>query len=781
MRKTAYHPGMYALLEVRHVIGRMGRLTGLCVVWLIASGVSGPVRADLTDEQIGQATLVLKKWLYDQQEEDGGWDDGKGTQHAQRHSGGKTSLAVLAMLYAGESFQSDHGQQGGVAAALKWLERNQIWGTYTYAIRAHVWAALPDAYVPRLRRDAQFLMKANRKGLFDYDSPPRPRRIDHSVTQYGVLGLWEYVKRGGAIPQSFWRDTANHFIASQREDGGWNYEGPGDDEPSYGSMTTAGLTVLFIARQEMLGNSGRIDRRVDEAIAKGLAWLDAHFSSEANPAAGEPHPHRGDQMYYWYGIERVALACGVKTFNGLDWYRTGADAIIEELLTKDLSRVRADVNVVEACFGLMFLVRGRVPVWCQKISLPDSDWNTRPDDLPAITSYLSDRFEQRLNWSVTSIDDPLEHWMLGPIAWLSSANGLGSLDDNRAKVLNNYLSHGGLLVINPQGKRSVRKDLEAYAAEHWPGATLTQIGEDHPLLTLVNQVQAGPGDRPWVLTQGARDLVVLLPERWGVNFKKLLSKEGVQTDILANLFAAYTQRGQMPARLVTRYVEGPAKPIKPFRVVRAVLNESSGVVVESQAWAMFAGALHQQTGRSLQITIKPLATITPDQADLVHLAGVGHGELSADELSALETYVQAGGLVLVETIGGLGGISGIDTSIDGNVIQFSRSVSGQLKRAWGQAVKPLKSQDLVFTGLDLGQGAAEIEAAVWRPFTRLRFNYNTRPRLTGMSLGGGRLIFSHEDLSLGVMDLLHDRVHGYDSQTARQLLINMLWVGSGDS
>lgn len=776
--------GLMTAGYLSRTMGCVSRSIGLCAVLWISSGVSVLAHADLTDAEIGQATQILKQWIYEHQEDDGSWEDGRGTPHAQRHTGGKTSLAVLAMLYAGESFQSEHGQKGGVAAALKWLERNPVWGTYTYAIRAHVWAALPDAYGPRLRRDAQFLMKAHRKGLFDYDSPPRPRRIDHSVTQYGVLGLWEYVKRGGNIPQSFWRDTANHFIASQREDGGWNYEGPGDDEPSYGSMTTAGLTMLFIARQEMLGDSGRIDRRVDEAIAKGLSWLDAHFSSTANPAAGEPHPHRGDRMYYWYGIERVALACGVKTFNGLDWYRTGADAIIQELLTKDLSRVRADVDVVEACFGLMFLVRGRVPVWCQKISLPDKEWNSRPDDLPAITSYLSDRFEQRLNWSVTSIDDSLEHWMLGPIAWLSSADGLASVDGRHIQTLNNYLNHGGLLVINPQGKRAVRKGLEAYAAEHWPGATLRQIDEDHPLLTLVNQVQAGPGDRPWVLSQGARDLVVLLPERWGVNFKKLLSKEGVQTDILANLFAAYTQRGQMPARLVTRYIEPPDNAERPFRVVRAVLDSSSDAVPEPKAWAAFSGPLHALTDRSMEIFAEPLAALAPGQADLVHLAGVGHRELTADELSALKAYVQGGGLVLVETLGGLGGTDDSGVSAGGNaqrVMQFSRSVARQIKRDWGQVVRPLKSQDPVLTGQGLGQGAAAVEAAVWRSFTRLRFNYSTRPRLTGVSLGEARVIFSHEDLSLGVMDLLHDRVHGYDSKTARQLLINMLWLGSGDS
>ena len=165
------------------------------LVLLVIGCAAVPAHAELDDE-IGAAIERLQKYLYSQQQADGSWGDMANEDH-HHGFGGQSAMATLALLYSGQSYQTDR-----LAKALSVLREHDPGRTYVVAVRAHIWASLPDEYLPTLGNEAEWLLRAHTGSLFDY-TEYRQNRIDHSVTQYGVLGLWEFSKRGGTVPGAF--------------------------------------------------------------------------------------------------------------------------------------------------------------------------------------------------------------------------------------------------------------------------------------------------------------------------------------------------------------------------------------------------------------------------------------------------------------------------------------------------------------------------------------------------------------------------------------------------
>jgi len=70
----------------------------------------------------------------------------------------------------------------------------------------------------------------------------------------------------------------------------------------------------------------------------------------------------GPVPYYTFGLGRTMALAGVKTVNGKDWYRIGADVILASQ-QKDGSWYRGPAgaaDVLESCWHLLFLTRATV-------------------------------------------------------------------------------------------------------------------------------------------------------------------------------------------------------------------------------------------------------------------------------------------------------------------------------------------------------------------------------------------------------------------------------------
>jgi hypothetical protein len=159
--------------------------------------------------------------------------------------------------------------------------------------------------------------------------------------------------------------------------------------------------------------------------------------------------------------------------------------------------------------------------------------------------------------------------------------------------------------------------------------------------------------------------------------------------------------------------------------------------------------------------------VTPD---LVYFAGSAPVELTEAQVQQLVAYTDAGGTVLVETLGG-------QPHVDGSTrTDFSADIERQLTSAFGGVSGPLSSSSPILTGRGV-DGAERIDRVVYRPLTII----NSRPRGVLLSAMVDRdddnrpmVLFSSLDIGLGTLGLRHMNINGYATPTARQLMINLL-------
>ncbi len=714
--------------------------TWTCLLATVVLGATPPTPA-VTPEEVSAAVERLQAYLLEQQGDDGGWE--REYAGSRFHAGGESALVTLALLTSGVSPQTP-----AMGDALRFLQTAQVNGTYAMSLRAHCWAAIHDEYLPRLHRDARWLVEAQRDGLFDY-GPRRIERYDHSVTQFGVLGLWESVKRGGPAPAGLWHDVIRHFLETQLPDGGWNYDGRPNNR-STATMTAAGLTALLVAQQQAHRSRHRPVPAVAEAIERGLHRLAlAEMSRDA--------PRRGRYwMYYLVSLERVALASGVKLIGTEDWFVSGARRILD----REAGRGHLGHDLVDTAFALMFLSRGQVQVWINKLRVDHTSWNNRPNDVYFLTRHLSALREHELNWQVVNVEDDPMHWLNASVAYLASDEPI-RLGVTAASNLRTYLDLGGVLLASADGNRpAFRESIRDLAAELYPEYDFRALDADHPLYNLVYHVEPDPNRPIYALSNGARELIVLAPDDWGIRFQA----EGRTGDsdahaVMANLYAMVNNRGRLKHRLDHPLEPRRDRPVEAeVAVVRAMYGGNWNP--EPLAWEPLRRWLFNRTGVELALRDEPLRQIDRLDAPLVHLAGVEPVRFTDAELGAIHRYVRRGGTVLVETVGGRG--------------RFSVEAERQLARLFGSLGSSIPTDSPVLSG-GSDQASFAVRRVVYRPFSVLTLHAGHRPRLAVHRVGGRpAVLVSHEDLSLGAMGLTYWPVNGYDNATARRLLGNLL-------
>lgn len=139
---------------------------------------------------------------------------------------------------------------------------------------------------------------------------------DNSCSQFALLGLQAASHCGTAVAPVLWQRSLDAFRARESQASGWAYHEPA---PPYGSMTCAGICSLTID----LYHLGRPHPEQDEAVERGVGWLDAHFSVTDNP-------ERGSYLYYYlYSLERVGQILDTEFIGSHEWYPLGARYLVD--------------------------------------------------------------------------------------------------------------------------------------------------------------------------------------------------------------------------------------------------------------------------------------------------------------------------------------------------------------------------------------------------------------------------------------------------------------------
>jgi hypothetical protein len=322
-------------------------------------------------------------------------DDRRSADGDRNYGSGRLALALLTLVH-GHVPGDDPIVQRGFAE----LVRRRIEDSYSLAVALMAVSARHGAQMPLPEKKAaerwlaQLLQNVDPRGealsvlRFNYTAGPR---YDTSLQQYGLLGLRAAQRSGLDVPADAFARAARHLLAVQQERGpsatvaltthehvrlalggdrppaadekrarrrGFAYQDA--HEPPFGSMTSAGISGLLLARDGMEHAAVRdraLRAAIDDAIVDGFAWLAGEFSVRDNPGHAERADHH---WYYWlYGLERCCELAGVARLDGRDWYYEGALQLLSQQQENGSFRAEHPSTLLldSTCFAVLFLAK----------------------------------------------------------------------------------------------------------------------------------------------------------------------------------------------------------------------------------------------------------------------------------------------------------------------------------------------------------------------------------------------------------------------------------------
>ena len=124
-------------------------------------------------------------------------------------------------------------------------------------------------------------------------------------------------------------------------------------------------------------------------------------------------------------------------------------------------------------------------------------------------------------------------------------------------------------------------------------------------------------------------------------------------------------------------------------------------------------------------------------------------------------YVQAGGTVLIENLGGTG--------------KFATSVRDQLNPLFPGTEDKVSARSDIITGRNLPEGSTSNRRVVFRRLVIERSNPDGVLTLRGWEKDKRYpVLLSYEDLSLGMLGVKQYGINGYSVKTSRDLMVNIL-------
>ena len=269
----------------------------------------------------------------------------------------------------------------------------------------------------------------------------------------------------------------------------------------------------------------------------------------------------------------------------------------------------------------------------------------------------------------------------------------------------------------------------------------------------------------------------MIPDRdWGLPLQRDedLSKT-VPGKFMTNLYAMASDRGNLPNRLVREFPKDSANRSKhpKFYIAQAKFGPDNKLGnPEPAAWVPTHNLLGTDASLNLQFVPTPLADVgtgsvqvdgKAQAAKLLHLAGGRLEEayqLTDTEKQAIKQFVDSGGTVFVENVGGRS--------------EFAVNIGNQLTGVFGAGISRLSSVDPVISGAGAGSGRS-VAKLTYRKFSVINMGAGSRPRLGAITVDGrAAVIVSSEDVSLGALGVRHWGINGYHTDSARQILTNII-------
>lgn len=746
-----------------------------------------PSASAATPEEVEQAIQKGVAFLYSQQR-NGNWErapardpGGKGYDVTAGQWGGRTAIATYALLAAGEKPLDPR-----IVEACNFLRKADIIGNYALGMRAQVWLYLPrtDENKEAMLRDAQLLfrglsLRGSNRGLYDYIAGGS--RVDLSVSQYGVLGMWAAADFLEEVPANYWKEVENAWLKWQdRASGGWAYGGnPSGNKPYSPSITAAGVATLFITQEFLYSDQGldckgNITNPGMQAIERGLA-----FMAKALPSLVDKNADVDFRHYTLYGVERIGVASGYKYFDKLDWYQVGAEYLVRSQRSNG-----SWGDVPDTCFALLFLSRGRAPVMMNKIrytTIPtganpkpvEGHWNQRPRDVANVTRWVGKQSERVLNWQIIDLAvATVQDLHDSPILYLSGSQKVAFTPEDKKKI-QEFIEQGGLVLANADcGSRDFATAIRELANELYPIYEMRPLPPTHPIHTN-QQFVAKPGAKRVELqgvSNGARELILLVAsEDVGRAWQKRDFARPDLFEVAANVYLYAIDKTNSLYKGQTYLVSKDTRIQPTSTLVVGRARYGGNWDPEPGGWKRLANVMHNKHKVTLQVReIDITKEAIPGDVAVLHLTGTTGFKLDDATRQRLKAFTDRGGLLVLDSCGGGG--------------DFNTSAETELAAIFGDEAKqtrqPLPSSHAIYNR------PSKLERIGYRTFARGRVVGSVNaPRVRGIEREGKLVVaYSGEDLSAGLVGQPVDGIVGYSPETATEIMSRLLLtrVGAAD-
>ncbi len=688
------------------------RMPMVFVLILLATTTTGVRGDDPLVERVKTAIHRGKGYLIGKQRDNGGWEISAGDVN---HRGGATSLALLALLTAGQDPKSETIKKG-----LNYLREIQSGETYVVGLQTMVFAqfAGQDEYRKLVERNVQWLTDSQTDTGWGYHKGGVPS--DNSNTQYALLGLHAALEAGVKVkPEALMR--IRKFMLDSQTGGGWGYK---QGVAASMTMSCAGLSNLMITGMDLdLGKQKMVDGVVRDCgkyddnvpVAQALAWIGSRFPAEVR--ADNIQGSAGAVPFYGlYGVERTGRLTGRRFFGGHDWYEIGCRYLVDSQQGDD-SWQRNGLDgppIIATSFALLFLAKGRTPVLLTKLAYGPSGyqgWNNKHHDARRIVEFSSKELFKKmpLAWQIFDVRDgalvetAAERRQLAgellpaPLVYLNG-HGDARIGDREADILKHYIENGGFVLAEACcGDEAFRRQFEQLIEKILPGSELKPLPNDHPIWTASGKFLVTP-NKPFPLygvQHGCKWAAVFSPKPmayyWEANDTK--SPEGKAAFELAANIVAYATGLEPPQPRLTQILI-PRDDVKE-RVRRGFLKVGQLRYVPAGGgdWRPAPKAMRNLMGEMRKSGIDVVletAEVYPSRANILdyrflYMHGRSGFSESPKDLDHLRFNLMSGGLLLADACCG-------STAFDAAFRKFMETLWKEEKVKW----EPIPPSDELF-------------------------------------------------------------------------------------
>jgi hypothetical protein len=678
----------------------LGRaIAGCCLALSLWSPADG---AELTTEAVLDSIDRGRKYLVNQQMPAGGW------LAQTNYTVGANSLVTLALVNSGMTIEDEPVLRAitnlravaDSSVAPAGVAQGSPLATYDISLLIMALAAVKDG-----RRDAtriQLLANelesfqidmGNAEGMWGYTV--QKFHPDRSNSQFAILALYEAAQAGAVVDRATWERAKRNWIRGQQGDGGWGYSSDQDAFGPTGSMTVAGISSMAIITQmlhdeEDLNPDGTpkccAPSETDDAEERGVQWLAQRFSVGRNPGAAQNAPGRQEWLlYYLYGMERAGRLSGRRFFGEHDWYREGAQFLIDGQSQRTGEWKGESLEndpIIASSLALLFLSKGLAPVLISKLQYGEADpfnpgklasdeWNLHPRDVRNLTQHISGlpKWPSLVTSNVVQLakvakQGSVADLMQAPILLIAGGRE-PAFTDAEVALLVEYVNQGGFILgVANCADSKFGEGFKALVARMYPAgeAELRLLPADHPVYRAEYLLDPANVEL-WGADFGCRTAIMYSPDdisclwdKWARHDPprrtpeaKAMIGRGIQVGV--NIAAYVT--GREPPKSLDEAPIAPSDEPKD-QVERGFLQIAK--LRHAGTWDAAPHALHNLLlalnkiglAASMKQTNLPATDANLFNYPLVYMHGRTSFRLNAQEREQLKLYLERGGVLFVD-------------------------------------------------------------------------------------------------------------------------------------